>query len=286
MNPTLGGWRRYVAVGDSFTEGLCDEDPDRPGRYLGWADRLASRLAEVHPDGADVGYANLAIRGRLLGQIVAEQVPAALALSADLVSLVGGANDLLRPGVDVDVLAEHLDAAVARIRASGADVLLATQVDPVGAAFFGRLRGRYATFSCHVHSIAIRHGCHVLDLWGLPQLRSSRMWAPDRLHLSSRGHQLVAQAAGAALELFPARFAAGIGVPVAEPTDDGPGPSLPRRVVHHAGWASEHLLPWIGRRLTGRSSGEHVTAKRPQLAAPQPLGRPSAGAPHRGPASG
>lgn len=277
MTLTFSGWRRYVAVGDSFTEGLCDRDPDRPGGYLGWADRLAGMLADARSDGTEVGYANLAVRGRLLGQIVTDQVPAALTMDPDLVSVVGGANDLLRPGVDVDGLADRLEAAVTTIRATGADVLLATQVDPVGTALFGRLRGRYATFSCHVHSIAIRHGCHVLDLWGQPDLRAGRMWAPDRLHLSSQGHRVAADAAAHALELFP--FGPDPGPRpwdvAADPTGytsarsrAGRGPSLPRRVAENTGWAATHLAPWVGRRLTGRSSGATVSAKRPQLSPP------------------
>jgi lysophospholipase L1-like esterase len=120
-------WRRYVALGDSFTEGLSDHDPDRPGEFRGWADRLAEHLAAAAP--GDVEYANLAIRGRLLRQVVDEQVPVALAARPDLVSLVAGGNDLMRPGSDPDELAATLEGAVVRLRASGADVLLATGVD-------------------------------------------------------------------------------------------------------------------------------------------------------------
>ncbi|HEX3005478.1 MAG TPA: SGNH/GDSL hydrolase family protein, partial [Angustibacter sp.] len=116
-------WRRYVALGDSFTEGLEDRQDD--GSYRGWADRLAALLAAAAGDAA-LGYANLAVRGRLLGQILGEQVPAAIEHGADLVSLVGGGNDILRPGSDPDALAADLERAVERLRASGADVLLAT----------------------------------------------------------------------------------------------------------------------------------------------------------------
>ena len=98
-------WRRYVALGDSFTEGLEDRYPDHAVR--GWADRLAQALADRC--GQDVSYANLAIRGRLLAAVLAEQLEPALALEPDLVSLIAGGNDLLRPGAAPDALAADID---------------------------------------------------------------------------------------------------------------------------------------------------------------------------------
>ena len=110
-------WTRYVAVGDSFTEGMSDPDPEIPDRYVGWADRLAVDLARYASDaGHQFGYANLAVRGRLLADIVGPQLDAALALEPDLVSIVGGGNDILRPSADVDALAGKLEDAVVRIR--------------------------------------------------------------------------------------------------------------------------------------------------------------------------
>jgi lysophospholipase L1-like esterase len=141
-------WRRYVALGDSFTEGLSDPDPQRPGAYRGWADRLAGHLAAAAE--GDVEYANLAVRGRLVGQVLDEQLPVALDARPDLVSLVAGGNDLLRPGGDPDTLADALDRAVARLRSAGADVLLATGVDPRNMPIIRRIRGRVAVFNAHL----------------------------------------------------------------------------------------------------------------------------------------
>src|SRR5262245_56912993 len=108
-------WTRYVAIGDSFTEGLGDTDPAIPGGWRGWADRVADALA---PRTAGFAYANLAIRGRLLARIVDEQLPAALALRPELVAMSGGGNDLLRPGADVDALGALMDESVGRLRAA------------------------------------------------------------------------------------------------------------------------------------------------------------------------
>lgn len=90
-------WSRYVAIGDSFTEGIGDPEPASPGGHRGWADRVAEVLASQAPDFA---YANLAVRGRLLQQILDEQVDAALDLHPDLITISAGGNDIIRPGTD------------------------------------------------------------------------------------------------------------------------------------------------------------------------------------------
>ncbi|MDR2566600.1 MAG: SGNH/GDSL hydrolase family protein, partial [Bifidobacteriaceae bacterium] len=113
-------WKRYVAIGDSFSEGLWDGD-DAVG-LRGWADRLAGALSAPRvAAGADpLEYANLAIRGRLAGPVVREQLRPALALKPDLVSIVAGGNDALRLTTDVDGIVALLDRAVAAIRRTGA----------------------------------------------------------------------------------------------------------------------------------------------------------------------
>src|ERR1700722_6312510 len=119
--PQPPGEASFVAIGDSFTEGLDDAAPG--GGFRGWADRLAGLLAAEYPG---LRYANLAVRGKLLRQIVAEQVPAAAAMSPGLVSIAGGGNDILRPGADPDILAELFDAGVAGLQGAGARMLIFT----------------------------------------------------------------------------------------------------------------------------------------------------------------
>ncbi|MBA4085997.1 MAG: G-D-S-L family lipolytic protein, partial [Kytococcus sp.] len=87
MNDTPHRWRTYVAIGDSFSEGMSDADPRQEGRYVGWADRLAGELSTRVPDGG-FRYANLAIRGRKLDDVVGPQLEAALSMGPDLVSVV------------------------------------------------------------------------------------------------------------------------------------------------------------------------------------------------------
>src|SRR5919198_112103 len=191
MHNAAMSWTRYVAIGDSFTEGLGDPDPATPDGWRGWADRVAEALTRGT---ADFTYANLAIRGKLLGQIVDEQLPEALALRPDLVSMSGGGNDLLRPGVDVDAVGALLDDATGRLRDTGIEVILFTGVDPVDSPVIRRLRGRIAAYNEYIHAIATARGAFVVDLWSMPILRDWRMWEADRLHMSSAGHRRVALA--------------------------------------------------------------------------------------------
>jgi lysophospholipase L1-like esterase len=253
-------WTRYVALGDSFTEGMSDPDPQVPGQYVGWADRLAVELARYASDaGQSFGYANLAVRGRLLADIVGPQLDAALALEPDLVSIVGGGNDILRPSVDVEKLAGRLEEAVVRIRETGADVLMATPFDPVGAPVVRAARGRSANFAALVWGIAQRHGARVLDQWSLTALRDWRMWAEDRIHMTAEGHRRVALAA---------LWTLGYSSDEADwRTPLPPSAPVPRREVlaGNAKWARDYLAPWVQRRLRGESSGDLLTAKRPAV---------------------
>lgn len=248
-------WRKYVAIGDSFSEGLNDVDPDNPAQFRGWADMLAGRLAER--GAGDFHYANLAIRGRLIADITDNQLPAALELQPDLVSLVGGGNDILRPHVNPDLLALRIERAVIQIREAGADVLLATGMDTKDSPIVSKTRKRTALLNANIWSIARRHGAHVLDLWGMRALRDWRMWGEDRIHLTTMGHERVCQAALVGLGLEP--DSADWDVPL--PPE--PIPSRMQRWQSDAQWAKTHVFPWATRRLRGRSSGDEKVAKRP-----------------------
>ncbi|WP_433338928.1 SGNH/GDSL hydrolase family protein [Spirillospora sp. CA-294931] len=249
----MGQIRTYVAIGDSFTEGMNDPVPGEPDRYRGWADRLAERLAQHGPG---LRYANLAVRGRLLRQIADDQVPRAVELRPDLVTLCAGGNDMLRPGADPDALAVVFDEAVRRLRATGARVVIFTGFDPRGLRTGHRIRGKAATFNMHLRAIADRRGCTVVDLWSTTAFYDARAWYEDRIHLSSEGHRRMALLVGEVLG-----FSDGESWrdpwPPAETAD---WLTMRREDLH---WARAYLLPWIGRRATGRSSGDGRGPKRP-----------------------
>jgi len=248
-------FHRYVALGDSFTEGVGDHDPALPNGVRGWADRVAAVLAAQTPN---LTYANLAIRGRKLRPILAEQIEPALAMEPDLVSIYAGANDVLRPRVDIDALVAAYDDAVGRLVAGGAQVVLFTAYDPGKHPVFGALRGRFATYNELVREVAERHDTTLVDFWRLREYRDDRMWDTDRMHMAAPGHQRMAEVVLDALEvphdLQPLQLV------------DRPALSDRERRQAHVAWAREHAGPWIKRRLTGTSSGDSLSARWPSPA--------------------
>ena len=281
----------YVAIGDSFTEGLMDfadpaHDPagtdpagrtaghdrtDAPGRtdaevvdptaggFRGWADRLAEQLVTSPAGSTDLTYGNLAIRGRLADQVLAEQLPRALELAPDLVSLCAGGNDCLRPYTNIDHLADEIESAVVALREAGIQVLMVNGYDTESASPLLRtVRSRVGIYNSHLWTIAQRHGCYMLDLWGLRELYTQEMWAEDRIHLSAKGHELVSRQALATLE-GTASTRQGFAMP------ERPGRPVRQAVAEESAWVRTHLAPWVSRRLRRVSSGDGLEPKLPGL---------------------
>lgn len=248
-------YHRYVALGDSFTEGVGDPDPARPNGLRGWADRVAEVLASQTDD---FGYANLAIRGRKLKPVLAEQLEPAIALAPDLVTLHAGANDVLRPRVDLDDLAAAYDEGIGRLAATGARVVVFTIFDPGNSGIYAALRGRMAIFNEHVREISDKHGTTLVDMWRMRDGDPAEVFDTDRMHLNAVGHQIIAFAVLDALGIEHA----------VTPLPRPPVPVLGtrERLRANATWTREFLGPWIHRRLTGRSSGDLISPKRPTLA--------------------
>jgi len=251
-------WARYVAIGDSFTEGIGDPEPSAAGGFRGWADRVAEVLAA---DAEDFAYANLAVRGKLLRGIREEQAESALALQPDLVSVSAGGNDILRPGTDPDEVAGRLDELLGLLGRDGATVVVFTGPDIGMRPVMRAIRGKVAIFNQNVYAIARRHDAIVVDLWALRELTDPRMWDEDRLHFSPLGHHTIAIAVLDALGI-----AHGL-----EPMTPPPLPETSWRQarVGDLVWARAHLVPWVVRRIRGRSSGDGRSPKRPEL---NPLG--------------
>jgi lysophospholipase L1-like esterase len=255
MNPQHP-WTRYVAVGDSFTEGIGDPEPSSPGGNRGWADRVADVLGSQTPDFA---YANLAVRGKLLQQIIDEQVEPALQLRPDLISISAGGNDIIRPGTDPDDVAQRLDDAMARLRVDGATIVMFNGPDIGMTPVLNRSRGKVAIYNENLRTIALKHDAVIADMWPLRELQDPRMWAPDRLHFSPLGHHTVARMFLTALNIDNDLEAY-----LPEPL---PVQSWRQARVDDISWAREYLVPWVIRRIRHQSSGDDVSAKRP-VAAP------------------
>ncbi|HYO61049.1 MAG TPA: SGNH/GDSL hydrolase family protein [Actinomycetota bacterium] len=243
---------RYVALGDSGTEGVGD-DPHPDGSERGWADRLAAILAETNPD---LLYANLAVRGRRIAEVHEQQLAPALAFEPDLVTVVAGINDVLRSRFDLDVSLGHLDEMLRALRAAGATVVTATYPDPSGLVPGARfVRDRLQQFNAGIRAAAERRGALVVEAEDFPVLAHPKMWCADRLHLSPEGHRGLALATARTLKIAEA----------AGELPTGTAEARRRRIQDDLRWARAFLLPWIHRRLTGRSSGDGRFAKRPEL---------------------
>lgn len=265
---------RYVALGDSITEGLCDAPPARgaqhpepAGAWIGWADRLAAILdGDARLAGHPFEFANLAVRGRRIADVVDGQVPHALRLSPDLVSVMVGGNDLMSPAADPDALASRLDSGIRSLREAGATVLLANLFDPQFAFFLKPFRGRAAVFNANIWSIARDHRAIVLDVWGVREFRESSMWASDRVHLSARGHRLLAAHAAHTLGVPYAEIAATTAGEAAADQPVPPPEEIPLRT-----WLRVYAIPWAARRMRRISAGDGMDAKQP---VPLPVGGP------------
>lgn len=245
---------RFVAIGDSFTEGL-DDELRVDGRHRGWADRAA--MAAMRAQGTrEIEYANLAVRGRLTHQVVTEQVPAAIALGPDMVSLGAGVNDALRRSFDLDALATDIENGVRELRASGARVLVFAFGDPARrSGVLGKIAGRMAGLRSATVEIARRHGCYLVDFWGVARYDDDRLWSPDRLHLSAAGHEVTARAVLEAWGLGDGSWRTPLG--------DPPRTGWWQRRGQDLHWVGEHAGPWFARRARGISSGSGIEPKDP-----------------------
>ncbi|WP_345802095.1 glycosyltransferase [Microbacterium sp. AZCO] len=234
---------RFVALGDSLTEGLCDTSRMPPGQFRGWADRLAELLAA---GGATTfRYANLAVRSRKVRHLTTEQLPQALALRPDLVSILMGSNDLVSRRAAPVALAAELEHTVRALRDAGAEVLLVTPFLPRrrAAMLFAR---RFAVFNSELRRIAQETGAILLDLEAQPAIGELGMWAADKVHLRSRGHRFLAYRAAEALGVRDAEALGGLDAALHADDDEQPSSS----------WLRRDALPWVWRRVRGRTAGD------------------------------
>ncbi|SDR68456.1 Lysophospholipase L1 [Friedmanniella luteola] len=248
-------FRRYVAIGDSSTEGL--EDPDGVGGYRGWADRLAQLLADAQPEPLE--YANLAVRGLRMHEIRETQLQPALDLAPDLLTVFGGVNDVIGRHCDFASIRTDHEAVFAAARALGCTVLTFTMPDPAAFNPLGwRLRERMYALNAIIRSEAAAHGVLVMDFQHHPVAEDPRLWFEDRLHGNPLGHAKVASALAWRLGVT------GSDASWADPLPDTLVRPRPRQqLATDLDWAVHHLAPWLGRNLRGVPHGAGVRAKRP-----------------------
>ena len=246
---------RYVALGDSLTEGLGDRDFAHERHGKGWADRFATLLACTAADsGGVVEFANLAVRSRTAASIFGEQVDRALELQPDLVTIMAGANDLWRPGACLHSVETSVRHALDRLLKAGTRVILANTINPVHHWAFRPGVSRSARMSELLSKLASEYNLDLLDVHGSVSLRRQRFWAQDMVHFGERGHIHVAN-----------RAAKLIGVPyrLTVPSFDEPPRDYqtPRDFVV---WIYRHVLPFTYRVLRRITAGDGVAPKHDQ----------------------
>lgn len=240
---------RYVAIGDSFTEGVGDALPD--GRVRGWADLVAAGLAAALDE--PVHYANLAVRGRLLEAIATDQCDAALRLdpAPDLLTFNGSGNDMMRATWDDSRIEALVRRVVERTGEAGVRLVILSGPDPSARLPRGRVFSERADRLMDlVGGIAADNG-HVtfVDNYRDREMRRVAYWSQDRIHLNPLGHSRVA-----------ARVLTALGVPTRLPDAPAGDPSRPGALAE-AAYVGRYVLPWLGRRVAGRSSGDGRAVK-------------------------
>ena len=233
---------RFVAIGDSFTEGVGDERPD--GTTRGWADLTA--LGWATSRGSSIEYANLAIRGKLVWPIVREQLERALALEPTHLSFNGGGNDMLRPRTSISHIADAFSHVLRRCDEEGVRLILLSGANPSGQLPLSRVIQRRGDLmsAAVMQRLGERDDVVRALNWPDATLSLPPFWSEDRLHMNSRGHHRVA-----------ARVLDALGETVPEGWWELP--ELPEAVRLARGeYFRDHLGPWVRRRLTGTSSGD------------------------------
>ncbi len=248
-------YARYVAIGDSTVEGL--DDPDGQGGYRGWANRLAERLAREQ---GSVLYANLGIRGRTTRQVHDEQLARAVAMKPDLAAVVSGTNDLLRAHFDPAALRSDIEAMQSALVDVGSTVITFTLPDLGDIMPIARmLRTRLHAMNEAIRSACASTGAILCDLAAYPIARDPRLWSDDRLHANSAGHARIADALAYHLGL------PNTNLDWAEPLSDPPPRPFGASIRAELAWTRRHLLPWLWRHARGKSSGDGVHPKYPEL---------------------
>lgn len=249
-------FERYVAIGDSSTEGL--DDPDGRGGYRGWANRLAEHVARQQE--RELFYANLAVRGRRTRRILEEQLGPAMAMKPDLATVFAGTNDAVARRFDVVSMAADMERMQRALIAGGATVITFTLPDLTAVMPFARrIAPRLEAMNEALRQVASSTGALLVDFAAHPVASDRRLWSGDRLHANSLGHERIAAALAHALRL------PGADESWIEPLPAEAPRTFRQRVLDEAEWGARYLVPWLWRHARGRSSGDGRQPKRPTL---------------------
>jgi lysophospholipase L1-like esterase len=179
-------WRRFVVLGDSVAEGLCE--PVEGYSDLQWADRIAHELRAVQPA---LEYVNLGVSGLRTREIVAGQLEPALMFGPDLALVVGGGNDAFPATYDPDRVDRELTLMISTLQGAGADVMTLGMFDvsysPAVADWLRPgLRARMRTLSDRTGALAAALGTIHVHLTDHPLSSDPLLYSSDGRHGNAR----------------------------------------------------------------------------------------------------
>lgn len=248
-------FERYVAIGDSSTEGI--DDPDGAGGYRGWSQRLAERISATQ---GSLRHANLAVRGLTTAQVRERQLSVALAMRPDLATVFCGTNDVTGAGFDADRVTADIEHMQGALVASGATVLSFTLPDLTPLIPLARLIApRIEALNHGLASASRNTGSILIDFAAYPVATDRRLWSEDRIHANSEGHARIAAALAQALHL------PGSNEAWKEPFSTEWVQTRGEWWRSELRWFRRHLLPWMWQGVTRRSSADGRRPKRPEL---------------------
>ena len=191
----------YVALGDSTVEGVGASSATR--NYVG---QLHERLRHVYPRAQ---LRNLGVGGATAAEVLSRQLPPAITLRPDLVTLSVGPNDITRER-DLESYARDIDA-ILRALAGRTDALVVVNLIPdltVTPRFRGKqveplVRQRVIAFNGVLASQATAHGAQVVDLYAASRLEvpgNPALVGADGYHPSDEGYARWAELMWAGIE--------------------------------------------------------------------------------------
>lgn len=248
--------RSYIALGDSLSEGLGDRGFEAQRMHCGWTDRLAHLLsASANDAGHGFTFANLALRGSKTRSIMTSQLEAAIRQKPDLVTVMAGSNDIFANRQQLLEVERLLHHGLTRLTMAGIRVLVVNTADPQHLALTRHLRPKAKRMTQLINRVCAQLSLPVLDVHNLQQLADIRYWCDDMAHFSEHGHTLIANQAAEQLKLEYRHV----------PTPPNAMAYPDRGPVAIGAWLKRDVIPFLIRRIRGRSSGDGLRAKLPVL---------------------
>ena len=183
-------WKRFVAIGDSFTEGIGDEVE---GIALkSWVDHFVQLCVN------DIEYANFAKRGLVTQEIRSQQLEKALTFNADLVSLIAGANDVLKGRWNHNAYKNDMEFMINTLSKTGADIMIANLPDftvrlPFASEKKQIIKEQLLEANDVIRSLSREYKLHNVDFWSHPLVNDNTLWSKDLIHPNSKGYVKVAE---------------------------------------------------------------------------------------------